>query len=157
MALTKKPSKVLKAKKTAVKKPTTRKVATMKTATAKKAVEKQANGKMKKLKVSTLPIKDALKKSELYKQIAEATELTRKDVGMVFEALTNFAHRHLKKGAAGEFTVPGLIKCVVKRKPAVKARKGLNPFTGEEMMFQAKPARNVVKVRPLKSLKEMVE
>ena len=65
--------------------------------------------------------------------------------------------RHLRKGAAGEFTIPGLMKCVVKRKPATKARKGINPFTGEEIMFKAKPARNVVKVRPLKKLKEMAE
>ena len=63
---------------------------------------------------------------------------------------------HLKKGAPGEFTVPGLMKCKVIRKPATKARKGINPFTGEEVMFKAKPARNVIKVRPLKALKEMV-
>jgi nucleoid DNA-binding protein len=48
------------------------------------------------------------------------------------------------------------MKITVKRKPATKARKGINPFTGEEMMFKAKPARNVIKVRPLKKLKEMV-
>jgi len=64
--------------------------------------------------------------------------------------------RHLKKGGAGQFTIPGLMKWEVKRKPAKKARRGINPFTGEEMMFKAKPARNVVKVRPLKKLKEMV-
>ena len=63
----------------------------------------------------------------------------------------------MKKGAAGEFTVPGLMKLQVKSKPATKARKGVNPFTGEEMMFKAKPARRTVKVRPLKKLKEMAE
>ena len=63
----------------------------------------------------------------------------------------------MKKGAAGEFTVPGLMKLMVKSKPATKARKGVNPFTGEEMMFKAKPARRTVKVRPLKKLKEMAE
>jgi nucleoid DNA-binding protein len=52
--------------------------------------------------------------------------------------------------------VPGLMKLVVQRKPATKARKGINPFTGEETMFKAKPARNVVKIRPLKNLKDMV-
>jgi len=48
------------------------------------------------------------------------------------------------------------MKVKVVRKPATKARKGVNPFTGEEMMFKAKPARNVVKVLALKGLKEMV-
>ena len=75
----------------------------------------------------------------------------------VFTALSNLAMRHLHKKGSGEFVLPGLAKCVVKHKPATKARKGINPFTGEEMMFKAKPARNVVKIRPLKKLKEMVE
>ena len=52
--------------------------------------------------------------------------------------------------------MPGLCKMVVKKKPATKARKGINPFTGEEMMFKAKPASKTVRVRPLKNLKEMV-
>ena len=52
--------------------------------------------------------------------------------------------------------LPGLMKITVVRKPAPKARKGINPFTKEETMFKAKPARNVVKVRPLKALKDMV-
>jgi nucleoid DNA-binding protein len=62
----------------------------------------------------------------------------------------------LKKGGAGVFNVPGLMKVTVVRKPATPARKGTNPFTGEPTVFKAKPARNVVKVRPLKALKEMV-
>ena len=57
---------------------------------------------------------------------------------------------------AGGFNVPGMMKVTVQRKPSTKARKGINPFTGEETMFKAKPARNVVKVRPLKALKELV-
>ena len=64
-------------------------------------------------------------------------------------------HHHLRKAGPGEFTVPGLMKCKVQHKPATKARKGINPFTGEEVMFKAKPARSVVKIRPLKRLKEM--
>ena len=64
-------------------------------------------------------------------------------------------HRHLKPGGAGQFTLPGLAKVTTKHKKATKARKGINPFTGEETTFKAKPACNVVKVRPLKKLKEM--
>ena len=64
--------------------------------------------------------------------------------------------KDLGKKGPGIFTVPGLMKIKVVRKPATKARKGINPFTGEEMMFKAKPSRNVVKVLALKGLKDMV-
>lgn len=64
-------------------------------------------------------------------------------------------HRHLKKRAVGQFTLPGLMKIKTVRKPARRARKGINPFTGEETTFAAKPPQNVVKVQPLKALKEM--
>ena len=74
---------------------------------------------------------------------------------MVFDSLTNLIQRDLKKGP-GVYTVPGLMKIKVVRKPATRARKGVNPFTGEEMMFKAKPARNIVKVLALKGLKDMV-
>jgi nucleoid DNA-binding protein len=74
----------------------------------------------------------------------------------VFDELEILIERHIKKRATGQFTLPGLMKIEVKRKPATKARKGINPFTGEETMFKAKPARNVVKVRPLKKMKDMV-
>ena len=89
--------------------------------------------------------------------IAEATGLTKKDVAAVFDALANEINASIsKKGGPGMFSIPGLCKIVVQRKPATKARKGINPFTGEETMFKAKPARNVVKIRPLKNLKDMV-
>ena len=87
--------------------------------------------------------------------LSEKTGLSKKDVSGVFETLGDLIGFDLKKGP-GTFTVPGLMKVVVVRKPAVKARKGINPFTGESMMFKAKPARNVVKVRALKGLKDMV-
>ena len=61
-----------------------------------------------------------------------------------------------KKGKAGQFTVPGMMKVTVPRKPATRARKGINPFTKEPTIFKAKPARNVVKVRPMKGLKDLV-
>ena len=76
---------------------------------------------------------------------------------MIFEALSDLTHAHLKKRGAGEFVAPGLCKCSVKRKPATKTCKEIDPFTGEPMTFKAKPARNVVKIRPLKRLKEMLE
>lgn len=119
---------------------------------AKSTARKQ---KLKSAKVTV--IKERMTKSQILAYLAEAAELTKKQVGLVLETLINLSQAHLKKGGAGEFIIPGLAKCTVKRKPATKARKGVNPFTGEAMIFKAKPARNVVKIRPLKQLKKMVE
>ncbi len=95
-------------------------------------------------------------KSEIVLGVANATGLTKNDVNSVFEAMAAQIKKSLGRSGPGAYTVPGLMKLVVKRKPATKARKGINPFTGEETMFKAKPARNVVKIRPLKNLKDMV-
>ncbi|MBI3898330.1 MAG: HU family DNA-binding protein [Gammaproteobacteria bacterium] len=94
-------------------------------------------------------------KSEILNYISEKTSLKRKDVAAVFDSLADLMARDLKKGP-GIVNVVGLMKVKVVRKPAVPARKGINPFTKEEVMFKAKPARNVVKVQPLKTLKDMV-
>lgn len=93
-------------------------------------------------------------KTEILNYIADETELKKKDVAAVFEAMNELIQKDLKK--AGMFSIPGLLKIKVVHKPAVPARKGINPFTKEEMMFKAKPARNVVKIAALKGLKEMV-
>jgi nucleoid DNA-binding protein len=95
-------------------------------------------------------------KSEILNHIAEETGLTRKDVNAVIDSLTGLIEKNLKPRGAGTFNLPGLFKIKVVKKPATKARKGINPFTGEETMFQAKPARKAVKMMPLKGLKDMV-
>jgi nucleoid DNA-binding protein len=95
-------------------------------------------------------------KSEIVSGIADVTGLTRKQVSSVFETMASQIKKSLGRSGPGAYTVPGLMKLVVVRKPATEARKGINPFTGEETMFKAKPARNVVKIRPLKNLKDMV-
>jgi nucleoid DNA-binding protein len=97
-----------------------------------------------------------MSKSEIVSGIADTTELTTKQVRSVFEAMTGQIKASLSSRGPGVYTVPGLMKLIVQRKPAVKAHKGVNPFTGAEAMFKAKPARNVVKIRPLKNLKDMV-
>jgi len=106
-------------------------------------------------KKSVKVIKEAMTKSQILSTLAENTELTKKDVTAVVDELTNLIEGHLKKNGAGVFTLPGMLKMTVVRKPATKARKGINPFTGEEAMFKAKPARNIVKIKPLKAVKEM--
>lgn len=109
----------------------------------------------KKKKASKATTK-ARTKSEVFGNLADTSDLTKKQVACVFDSLAGMIKKDLGKRGPGVFTVPGLMKIKVVRKPATKARKGTNPFTGEEMMFKAKPARNVVKVQPLKGLKAMV-
>lgn len=120
---------------------------------AKRKVVKKAAAPEKKIKA----IKDAYTKSALYAHISEDTGLARKDVAKVFDSLGDVINGHVKSRGAGEFKVPGLLKIKVNKKPATKARKGVpNPFRpGELMDVSAKPARKVVKVLPLKALKDM--
>ena len=98
----------------------------------------------------------SISKSALLNAVSEETggEVTRKQVKLILETLSSIAYRELKK--SGLFTVPGFAKFRVVKKPATKARKGINPFTGQETMFKAKPARKVVKIQPLKALKDML-
>lgn len=94
-------------------------------------------------------------KTQIVEHIAESTELTKAQVGSVIDSLGEVINLHIKKRSVGEFVLPGVLKITTVKKPAVKARKGINPFTKEEQMFKAKPASTVVKVRPLKGLKDM--
>jgi DNA-binding protein HU-beta len=93
-------------------------------------------------------------KSQLVDKIAQLHELAKKDVRAMMEALAEVGYKELKK--TGVFVVPGFAKFVVVKKPATKARMGKNPFTGAEMMFKAKPARKIVRARPVKAAKMAV-
>ncbi len=95
-------------------------------------------------------------KTEVLNTLSERTGLPKKQVSQLLEELGSLIGGSLSKKGPGVFNVPGLMKITVQRKPATKARPGKNPFTGEDTIFKAKPARNVVKIRPLKGLKEMV-
>lgn len=103
----------------------------------------------------TTAIKERFTKTQILAEISENTELSKKQVQSVLDELTDIIDRHIKKRACGEFVFPGLLKIQTVKKPARKARPGVNPFTGEEIMITAKPASIAVKVRPLKKLKEM--
>jgi nucleoid DNA-binding protein len=100
-------------------------------------------------------IKDRYSKTQILEEIASSTGLTRKQVSGVLDSLTTVIEAHINKRAVGEFVLPGLMKISTVRKPAVKARKGISPFTKEEVVFKARPATTVVKVRALKKLKDM--
>ena len=82
--------------------------------------------------------------------------LARSRFHPVFDELAILIERHIKKRAVGQFTLPGLMKIEVKKKPAAKKREGRNPRTGEKMIIKAKPAYRAVKIKPLKKMKDMV-
>jgi len=122
--------------------------------TAKSAGKTAAKGSTKPTRIT--PAGKTRTKGEIYNALAGASCLNRKQVAAVFGALGDLLAADLGKKGPGVVQVPGLMKVLVKRMPATKARKGINPFTGQETTFKAKPARNVVKVRPMKALKTMV-
>lgn len=94
-----------------------------------------------------------MSKSELIEKLAGTSgSMSKRDVKGVLEALAEVGYKELKK--TGAFLVPGLAKFVVVKKPATKARKGINPFTKEPTIFKAKPARKVIKARPVKAAKD---
>jgi len=97
-----------------------------------------------------------MSKSELIQKIADehSKGLTRKDIKGVIESLADLGYKELKK--TGAFFVPGFAKFVVIKKPATKARKGINPFTKEPTIFKARPARKVIRARPVKAVKDAV-
>jgi nucleoid DNA-binding protein len=100
--------------------------------------------------------KKPMTKTQLIQAIADATsdEINKKQVKLILESLTTIGHKQLKR--QGVFTLPGFAKFRVVKKPATKARKGTNPFTGEEMVFKAKPASKAVRARPVKACKDAV-
>ena len=122
-----------------------------KKAPAKKAPAAKAAAPAKKLTA----ISDRYTKTQIINQLAEETTLTKKDVNAVLDGLSDLIERHVKKRSCGEFVLPGLFKIRTVKKPARKARKGINPFTGEETTFAARPASVSVKMTPLKKMKDM--
>ena len=123
---------------------------------AKKKVSKKKASKKKASKKKAAGGKKPPTKSEILNHIAEETELSRGEVSAVLDSLSGLIGKNIGGRGPGVFNMPGLFKVKRITKKATKARKGINPFTGEEMMFKAKPARKAVKVLPLKNLKEMV-
>jgi len=126
-----------------------------KKAPAKKKAAKKAPAKKAPATKKLTAVKARFSKTQILTELAESNDLTRKQVSSIIDDLSDIIERHVKKGACGEFVLPGLLKVNTVKKPAKKARKGINPFTGEETVFKAKPASIAVKVRPLKKLKEM--
>jgi nucleoid DNA-binding protein len=120
-----------------------------------KSGKKSASVKKMQLKPKVPVIKDPLTKSGIIRAVMDITCLPKKDAAAALSALCTIIELHIKSRGPGKFVLPGLLKITVVKKPAKSARKGINPFTGEEMMFKAKPAHKVVKIKALRKLKEM--
>lgn len=132
-----------------------------KKAAAKPKAKTKAKAKPKaKTKAAPKPAKRApvvkgkMTKTQMLSAIADSSGVAKKDVAAVLNELEALIEGSVGKRAVGEFTLPGLLKITTVKKPARKARKGINPFTGEQTVFKAKPASIAVKVRPLKKLKD---
>ena len=128
--------------------------------TAKKAPAKKPTKKVTKPSAPARKIpavKKPMTKTEIINEVAQNAELTKKQVSSVFDELAIVIERHIKKRAPGKFTLPGLMKIEVKKKPATKKREGRNPRTGEKMIIKAKPAHRVVRIKPLKKMKDMID
>ena len=121
-------------------------MATKKAAPAKKTATKTA--------AAPKPIKETMTKTGLVAHIAEVSAVAAKDVRAVMAALEGAIHGSVSKKGAGEFVLPGILKITSVKVAAKPKRKGINPFTKEEVWFAAKPASTKLKVRPLKKLKD---
>ncbi len=97
-----------------------------------------------------------LTKTEFLTTLAEASGLSKQQVTKLLDELSNMIAKNLQEGGPGALVIPGLMKITVVRKPATEERMGINPFTKEEMLIKAKPAKNVVKLTALKGLKDLV-
>ena len=128
-------------------------VAKKKAPAKKKVVAKKAPAK-KKVVAKKAPAKKAAPKKKAVAKKAPAKKPAAKKPAAKKKATGALVGRSIAKRGLGEFTIPGLMKITTVKKPAKKSRKGINPFTGEEQVFKAKPASMAVKVRPLKKLKE---
>ncbi len=121
-----------------------------------KPVKLAKPAKVAQLKKVALNIKKPLTKSQTVEHLSVVTGVKKKEVSNLIEAIVSLMEAHLSKKGPGEMNFAGIFKCRVIHKPATKARQGVNPFTGAPMTFSAKPARSVIKIRPLKKLKEVV-
>ena len=138
---------------TAKKNAPSKKKAPIKKSLAKKAAAKKPLAAKRKLTA----ISQRYSKTEIINELAVNSGLNRKQVGTVLDELAILISRHVKKRAFGEFALAGLIKITTAKRPAKRATKGINPFTGQMTTFKAKPARTAVKVHPLKGLVDMAQ
>ena len=120
-----------------------------------KASRNKAAGKGKKASQRLSPISTKLSRAQLLELLVAESGLRKSEIKRVLGALDSVIEASLGREGGGQFMMPGLLKMTAVRRPAVKARRGINPFTGEEIWFKAKPPSTGVKIRPLKKLKRL--
>lgn len=99
------------------------------------------------------PVKTKLSKSQMFEALAEDSGVPKSEVQKVWGSLERLIEASICERGYGQFTLPGLMKVTTVRRPAIKARRGINPFTKEEIWFKAKPATTGVRIRALKKMK----
>ena len=116
-----------------------------------KKIDKQPKkaAEAKKMK----PVKSKLSKSQVFEALAEDSGMAESEVKKVLGSLERLIEANICEQGYGQFTLPGLMKVTTVRRPAIKARRGINPFTKEETWFKAKPASTGVRIRALKKMK----
>ena len=144
-------------KKASVVRGTSKKVAAKKKPLAKKPVTKKAVAKKSAAKKPVTAVRERYSKTQIISELAANTNMTRKQVNSVLDELAVLIERHVKKRSVGEFVLAGLVKIHTVKRPAKKAYKGINPFTGKQTTFKARPASVAVKVHALKGLKDMAQ
>ena len=97
-----------------------------------------------------------MSKSQFVTTLAEKSGINKKQASSVLDTINAIVAQQLGKGGPGEILIPGLLKLVIVNKPATNQHEGVNPFTKEPMTYKAKAARKVIKVRPLKALKDAI-
>ena len=97
-----------------------------------------------------------LSQSQFVDALAEKSGLTRKQAASALDTINAIVSQQLGKHGPGEVLIPGMLRLKVVDKPATPQHEGVNPFTKEPMTYKAKPARKVIKVMPLKALKDAV-
>jgi nucleoid DNA-binding protein len=117
----------------------------------KKRIDKQREKAVEAKKMK--PVKTKLTKSQMFELLADDSGVAKSDVKKVWGALERVIEASISKRGSGQFTLPGLMKVTTVRRPAVKARRGINPFTKGETWFKAKPASTAVRIRALKKMK----
>ena len=117
----------------------------------KKKVDKQPKQAVEAKKMK--PIKTKLTKSQVFELLAEDSGVAKSDVKKDWGSLERVMEASISKRGSGQFTLPGLMTVTTVRRPAIKARRGINPFTKEETWFKAKPASTGVRIRALKKMK----
>ena len=141
----------------AAKKTNTAKKAAVKKAPVKSKVTRKAPARKAAAKPKVTAVRERYSKTQIISELAANSNLTRKQVNTVLSELATLIERHVKKHSVGEFVLAGLMKIHTVKRPAKKAYKGINPFTGQETLFKARPASVAVKVHALKGLKDMAQ